>query len=95
MDDVTSSLGKAFEWEKTGVKLGKAEAEVEQLERQIKEKLGGKWDELVKLADALPGKYENRRRAFTLLYAHLLRIPVTNATLQEGEFRLNASITRG
>ena len=40
MDEVTSSLGKAFEWEKTGVKLGKAEAEVEQLERQIKEKLG-------------------------------------------------------
>ncbi|KAI0687349.1 translocation protein sec63 [Earliella scabrosa] len=88
MDDVTSSLGKAFEWEKTGVKLGKAEAEVEQLERQIKEKLGGKWDELVKLADALPGKYENRRRAFTLLYAHLLRIPVTNATLQEEQTRV-------
>ncbi|KAI0706889.1 Sec63 Brl domain-containing protein [Cerioporus squamosus] len=82
MDDVATSLGRAFEWDVSS-KVGRAELELEQLDKQIKEKLGGKWDELVKLAEALPGKHETRRRAFTLLYAHLLRIPVTNSTLQK------------
>lgn len=83
MDDVASSLGKAFEWELP--RPGKADAELEQLEKQIKEKLDGKWDELVKLADALPGQHENRRRAFILLYAHLLRLHVSSPTLQKGK----------
>ncbi|TFK88071.1 DnaJ-domain-containing protein [Polyporus arcularius HHB13444] len=82
MDDVTASLGKAFEWD-VPTKVGKAEADLEQLEKQIKDKLEDKWDELVKLAEALPGKHENRRRAFILLYSHLLRLPVTNPTLQK------------
>ncbi|KAI0352788.1 DnaJ-domain-containing protein [Trametes cingulata] len=83
IDDVTSTLGKSFEWELPKAKLGKAEAELAQLETQIKEKLNGKWDELVKLAEAIPKEHESRRRAFILLYAHLLRLPVQNATLQK------------
>ena len=83
MDDVTTSLGKAFEWEHP-LKIGKAEAELGQLDKQIRATLESKWDELLKLAHALPGKHVNRRRAFTLLYAHLLRLPVTDSTLQKG-----------
>ncbi|RPD62137.1 translocation protein sec63 [Lentinus tigrinus ALCF2SS1-7] len=82
MDDVTTSLGKAFEWEHPS-KVGKSAAELEQLEKRIKEKLDGKWDELVKLAHARPGKHESRRRAFILLYAHLLRLPLADSTLQK------------
>ncbi|EIW62313.1 DnaJ-domain-containing protein [Trametes versicolor FP-101664 SS1] len=81
MDDVTSSLGKSFEWELPGSKAGKVDAELAQLESQIKEKLGEKWDELVKLAEASPKDHKSRRRAFVLLYAHLLRLPIQNSTL--------------
>lgn len=84
IDEVTSSLGKAFEWDLPKSKLGKADAELVELENKIKEKLNGKWDELVKLAEATPKAHAKRRRAFILLYAHLLRLPVQNPTLQKG-----------
>lgn len=86
MDDVTSSLGKSFEWELSGSKGGKVDAELAQLESQIKEKLGEKWDELVKLAEASPKDHKSRRRAFVLLYAHLLRLPIQSSTLLKGMF---------
>ena len=98
MDDVTSSLSKSFQWELSS-KIAKADAELSQLEKQIREKLDGKWDDLVKLAGA-SGEFENRRKAFILLYAHLLRLPVTNVTLQKGEsprlipLPINAFLTR-
>ena len=82
IDDVTGSLGKSFQWEFTS-KLAKADAELSKLDKQIREKLGPKWDDLLKLADASGGN-ENRRKAFVLLYAHLLRLPITNTTLQKG-----------
>ena len=59
------------------------DAELSKLDKQIREKLGPKWDDLLKLADASGGN-ENRRKAFVLLYAHLLRLPITNTTLQKG-----------
>ncbi|KAI0751668.1 translocation protein sec63 [Daedaleopsis nitida] len=82
MDDVTSSLGKSFEWEMSA-KVGKAESDLEQLEKQVSEKLDGKWEELVKLAEAVPGEHERRRRAFILFYAHFLRLPISSAALQK------------
>ncbi|KAI8984903.1 DnaJ-domain-containing protein [Trametes punicea] len=88
IDDVTSSLAKAFEWELASAKLGKAESELAELERRIKEKLNGKWDELVKLAEAVPKQHERRRRAFILFYAHLLRLPVQHPTLQKEQTQL-------
>ena len=39
--------------------LGMGQAEVERLEWQSRVKICAKWDELVKLADALPAKYGN------------------------------------
>ncbi|KAH9921565.1 DnaJ-domain-containing protein [Epithele typhae] len=81
VDDVTSSLGKSFEWEFSS-KASKVDAELLRLETQIKETMGTKWDELIKLADAASQKSQNRRRALILLYTHLLRLPVINTTLQ-------------
>ena len=54
------------------------------MERQIKEKINGKWDELIKLAGAAPKEAESLRRAFILLYAHLLRVPVLHPRLKKG-----------
>ncbi|OBZ66644.1 Translocation protein sec63 [Grifola frondosa] len=82
MDEVVGSLGKTFEWEHP-TKKSKEEHELVDLEKQIKEKLDLKWSELTKLAEALPGKHENRRRAFILLYAHLLRISLQSVSLRE------------
>ncbi|CDO70306.1 hypothetical protein BN946_scf184370.g7 [Trametes cinnabarina] len=83
IDEVAGSLGKAFEWDLPNSKLGKADAELAELEKKIKERLHGKWDELLKLADADSKQYAKRKRAFILLYAHLLRLPVQNPTLQK------------
>ncbi|KAI1788927.1 translocation protein sec63 [Ganoderma leucocontextum] len=87
MDEVTTSLGKAFEYE-LPAKVGKAETELDHLESLIKEKLAGKWGELVRLAEVVPGEHDTRRRAFILLYAHFLRVPVQNATLQKEQTTL-------
>ncbi|EJF63141.1 translocation protein sec63 [Dichomitus squalens LYAD-421 SS1] len=87
IDDVTTSLGKAFEYEHR-VKIAKADGELDQLETQIKEQLGAQWTELVKVAEAVPGAHDSRRRAFVLLYAHLLRLPVHNSSLQKEQTEL-------
>ncbi|KAH9843634.1 Sec63 Brl domain-containing protein [Rhodofomes roseus] len=83
IDDVVAGFVKAFEWERPKATVSKRESEVDDLEQQIKERLNGKWTELSKLADAMPGEHETRRRAFILLYAHLLRIPIRNASLRQ------------
>ncbi|KAH9853350.1 DnaJ-domain-containing protein [Lenzites betulinus] len=88
MDDVTGSLGKSFEWELPRAKVGKVDAELKQLEVQIKSSLGDKWDDLVKLAEATAKGHGSRRRAFILLYAHLLRLPVQSSILQKEQTRI-------
>ncbi|PIL36583.1 transporter [Ganoderma sinense ZZ0214-1] len=86
MDDVTASLGKAFENEIA--KAGKAESELDKLESQIQERLAAKWEELVRLAEFVPGEHDTRRRAFILLYAHFLRVPLQSAALQKEQTAL-------
>ncbi|EED84394.1 predicted protein [Postia placenta Mad-698-R] len=88
IDDVIGSLGKAFEWERPHVKASKQESELVELEAKIQEQLDVKWSELKKLAEAIPGSHESRRRALVLLYAHLLRLPVTNSTLRKEQAHL-------
>ncbi|KAI0637606.1 DnaJ-domain-containing protein [Trametes polyzona] len=88
LDDVASSLGKAFEWELPKSNLGKVDGELSSLENKIKAELGDKWDELVKLAEATPKEHAIRRRAFILLYAHLLRLKVYAPTLQKEQTRV-------
>lgn len=74
MDDVLSTLGKTYEWERPDVAVDKKE--LAELESAITEKLGEKWVSLRKGADVDQG-HERRRVAFALLYAHLLRIPLS------------------
>lgn len=92
IDDVIGSLGKAFEWERPHVKASKQESELVELETKIQEQLDIKWSELKKLAEAIPGSHESRRRALVLLYAHLLRLPVTNSTLRKGERKFSKDV---
>jgi len=83
IEDVVGSLGKSFGWERSKFKAHFA-ADIDALDKSIKEKLGEtKWDSLKKLAEVMPGEHAARRQAFVLLYAHLLRIPVTNAALRK------------
>ena len=46
------------------------------MEADIKARIGSKWDDLLKAAEALPETSQNRRKGLVLLYAHFLRIPV-------------------
>lgn len=80
MDDVLGSLGKSYEWERPNPTV--EEKELASLETTIGEKLGEKWTSLRKLAEVDAG-HAARRTAFTLLYAHLLRLPVS-PTLRKG-----------
>ena len=83
IDDVVASLGKTFEYERpAGSKQAK---EIDQLEEEIEKTLGHKWGSLKSLAEILPKQTQARRRAFILLYAHLLRLPISNASLRKGE----------
>ena len=84
LDEVIGSLGQSFEWERSA-KTTQA-AELDELEKKIQEKLGAKWESLKKLAAVVPEKHANRRRAFILLYAHLLRLPITSSALRAGMF---------
>ena len=84
IDEVVSSLGKSFEYERARTK-GNAAA-LDALEKQIETQLGAKWGSLKKLAEVVPKQYETRRRSFILLYAHLLRLPVESASLRKGSY---------
>jgi translocation protein SEC63 len=83
MDDVVASLGKSFEWERPA--LTKYAQELDELEKQIEKALGHKWGSLKTLAQVLPKEYPARRRAFILLYAYVLRLPISNSSLRRGE----------
>ncbi|THG98612.1 hypothetical protein EW026_g3617 [Hermanssonia centrifuga] len=80
IDEVVGTLGKSFEWERSQLK-SKA-AELDELESRIKAKLGSKWATLKQFAEVGKEQYETRRRAFILLYAHLLRLSISSSSLR-------------
>ena len=83
LDEVVASLGKSFEYERPQ-KTSKT-SEIDELEKQIQEMLGTKWTSLKSLADVKPRHSETRRRAFILLYAYVLRLPVRSTSLRKGK----------
>lgn len=87
IDEVVGSLAKAFEWECPQFQKAKQDAELDLLQESVEQKLGGgKWRELSKLAELEDEKkHPGRRRAFTLLFAHLLRLQVQSSILRNGE----------
>lgn len=84
LDEVVASLGKSLEYERPQ-KNSKA-SELDELEKQIQTALGAKWSSLKSLAEIDPKQHEVRRRAFILLYAHLLRLPIQSSALRNGAF---------
>ncbi|GJE83968.1 DnaJ-domain-containing protein [Phanerochaete sordida] len=81
LDDVVASLGKSFEYERPSKKG--SSAELDELEKEIQTTLGAKWTTLKNLAEVEPKQHEARRRAFVLLYAHLLRLPIQSSALRK------------
>ncbi|KAI0337570.1 DnaJ-domain-containing protein [Trametopsis cervina] len=81
IDEVIATLGKSFEWERPST--SKHGQELDELEQRIEKALGQKWDTLKSLAEITPKQHQARRRAFILLYAHLLRIPVSSGPLRQ------------
>jgi translocation protein SEC63 len=83
MSEVVGALGQATEWDLH--KSPQRKQQVDALENQIKERLGDKWTELCRRANASGPTHAARRQALVLLYAHLLRLDVEDSTLQKGK----------
>ncbi|KAL0949851.1 hypothetical protein HGRIS_009884 [Hohenbuehelia grisea] len=82
MADVIGCLGKAYEFEPHRPAVKSEKAELETLEGQIKERVGKKWTDARKLVegDERQGPaFETRWKALVLIYAHLLRLPVSSS----------------
>ncbi|KAI0751955.1 DnaJ-domain-containing protein [Irpex lacteus] len=81
IEEVVASLGKSFEYELPA--LSKQSKEIDALEEEIEKTLGPKWGTLKSLAGIIPKQYQARRRAFILLYAHVLRLPLPSSSLRK------------
>lgn len=85
MDEVVAALGKSFEWERP--QHTKHAQELDELEQQIEKVLGHRWGNLKTVGEILQKQFATRRRAFILMYAHLLRLPVASSALRDGKYR--------
>ena len=104
MSDVVRALGQAHEWRTLETKGASVTQELKSLEDKVSERLGDSWKSV---KGTVATNEEGRLRALVLLYAHLLRIPVQDASLQSLQSRvllstpnllnayLNISATRG
>jgi len=80
IDELAGVLGKGFAKE---LQLSSESAnELQGLETKVREGLGEKWGTLAGAAGVRGSK--DAKRAFVLVSAHLLRIPVTNKSLRDG-----------
>lgn len=104
MQDVVLALGEAKEWAQLETKATTGDEKLKSLEEQVAEKLGDSWKTV---RAPVKENEQGRLRALVLLYAHLLRIPVQDATLESQQARvllntpsllnayLNITATRG
>ncbi|KAK7450993.1 secretory subunit [Stygiomarasmius scandens] len=83
MEDVVGTLGKAYQFEgkgKSNKVKADAKAELERLESEVAGRIGKQW----KAVKGLVGAADREgKRALILIYAHLLRLEVRVASLQE------------
>lgn len=85
LPDVVAALGKAAEWDSVHAKAKAAHLKaLDALDTRITRELGEKWAELKAAVLPKGESHAGRRQALVLLYAHLLRIPVSDAALQKG-----------
>jgi len=80
IDELVGVLGRGFAKE-LQLSSGSAD-ELKELETKVREGLGEKWGTLAGAAGARESK--GAKRAFVLVSAHLLRIPVANRSLRDG-----------
>ncbi|KAF8590268.1 hypothetical protein K439DRAFT_1657419 [Ramaria rubella] len=74
--DLVVSIGNALPWERPVKHTKASTAAVDQLRRQVESRIGRDW--VLKAGERPEGV-----RALTLVYTHLLRIPVENTSLQQ------------
>jgi len=89
IDELVGVLGKGFAKE-LELPPGSPK-ELQELEAKVREGLGEKWRTLADAADVRQNK--DARRAFILISAHLLRIPVTSQSLRDGAPNANLECT--
>lgn len=74
--EIVGTLGKAYQWEKP-LKNPKNDTDFKALEKEVEGKGGDSWKTAKKLIENNP----SRRRALVLIYAHLLRLPISKPAL--------------
>lgn len=79
--EIVGTLGKAYQWEKP-LKNPKNDTDFKALEKEVEGKGGDSWKTAKKLIENNP----SRRRALVLIYAHLLRLPISKPALIKGEY---------
>ena len=80
MTEVVGVLAKAFDWDIPATKTTPHQkAELATLEHEISTRLGATWSEVKDLESS-----EQKLRSLVLLYAHLLRLTIQDASLQKG-----------
>ena len=85
IDELAGVLGRGFAKE---LQLGSGSAgELKELEAKVRDRLGEKWGTLAGAAGVRENK--DAKRAFILVSAHLLRIPVANRSLRDGSSHAN------
>ncbi|KAJ7580214.1 Sec63 Brl domain-containing protein [Mycena floridula] len=88
IDEVVGTLGKAYEWDYP-VPIRKSDADsIKDLEKQISEAAGPKWNSIKQFAGLEGPEAEKKRRAMVLLYAYLLRLPIPKASLRQEQSEL-------
>ncbi|KAF7775868.1 hypothetical protein Agabi119p4_4261 [Agaricus bisporus var. burnettii] len=89
MEEVVGTLGKAYQFEMSDVGVKKVDVNIDRLESEIEKRAGVKWSEVRKIAKDVDGKlHVKRRRALVLLYAHLLRIDISDEKLQKEQAQI-------
>jgi len=85
VDELVGVLGRGFAKE---LQLGSGTAnELKELEAKVRDQFGDKWGTLAGAAGVRESK--DAKRAFVLVSAHLLRIPVANQSLRDGALNAN------
>jgi translocation protein SEC63 len=88
ISEVVGALAQAAEWDtksKAATAVSQRQQHLDALEAQIEKQVGPRWTDIRRLADASGKNHAGRRQALVLLYAHLLRLPVEDSSLEKGD----------
>ena len=80
-DQVFSTLGKSFTWERSSKSSSADAAELKRLDQELANNVGKPWNAIQSI---LQPPDDARRRALILLYAHMLRMDVKRPNLVNG-----------